>query len=798
MGKMIRGAASNPEGARLCGISIHRVSAVTWGIAGGLSAVTAVLLAPGQGSFDAAGLGPELLLRALGAAAVGGFVSVPAACIGGVVLGLVESLGQYFFSSGADATLLLFGAILAIFVLRAKVINRAAGLETSVSGDRRPLRVPPGMASHVLVRRQPFLLGAVGLAVAAVMPHLPYFSTDAHRFDLTLILVYALVGVALTVVVGWAGQVSLGHFALVGVGAYITARLAPHEWSLVSIVLIAGVAGAAAMTITGLPALRLRGLSMAVTTLGFAVVAPIWLFHQSWFGSDSPFGLTIDEPIRIVKDLGSPSQQGEVYYVGLVLLALVLLGAGALRNSVPGRLVFAVRDNEAAAASFGITPATVKLAVFAASGFVAGAAGVVWAEAWRNVANSQFNPAVSLSILAVPVIGGLGSLAGAVAAAVMVFAPAFFFGGIARWLFGQAAAQIGFQLALGGLGLVAIQLAYPTGIAGAAQRAWERLLEKVAARRPDEPERSDEPPLVATDVRLSFGGLRALDDTSIRVESGEIVGLIGPNGAGKTTLLNTISGAIQPDAGSIKVFGAEVADLPPEFRSGFGVARSFQNARLFPGLTVVETVQVALSGDSRVGFVSSTIGAPWARSLNRKTRDQALDILEKLNLTPWANSLTSDLSTGTRRICDLAAQMATRPKLLLLDEPTAGVAQRECEMFPPLLRRIRDELECAILLIEHDMPMLMSLCDRVYALETGRVIAEGTPEEVRSDPAVIGSYLGTDDAAINRSGAGTGNRSGAGTGNRSGAGTGNRSGAGATNGARPKRTRPVSAGKGGA
>src|SRR5207244_1328936 len=147
---------------------------------------------------------------------------------------------------------------------------------------------------------------------------------------------------------------------------------------------------------------------------------------------------------------------------------------------------------------------------------------------------------------------------------------------------------------------------------------------------------------------------------------------------------------------------------------------------LFPGLTVAETMQVALSSANRVGVVASIVGAPWARDVERRTRSEAHELLERFNLTPWADSLTAELSTGMRRICDLAAQMASRPKLLLLDEPTAGVAQRECEMFVPLLRQIRDALDCSILIVEHDMPLLMSLCDRVYAMETGRALGHAT------------------------------------------------------------------------
>jgi ABC-type branched-subunit amino acid transport system ATPase component len=253
-------------------------------------------------------------------------------------------------------------------------------------------------------------------------------------------------------------------------------------------------------------------------------------------------------------------------------------------------------------------------------------------------------------------------------------------------------------------------------------------------------------------VRVHFGGLVALDEPEIRVAAGEIVGLIGPNGAGKTTLINVISGVLRPDTGSVRLFGWEVADLPPEFRTAFGLARTFQDARLFGGLTVVETVQVAMTYRRRVGMLSAMVAAPWARATEATSRRDAEEVVERFGLTPWADALTSELSTGTRRICDLATQVAAEPKVLVLDEPTAGVAQREAEAFGPLLRRIREELDCSVLIVEHDMPLLMGLCDRVYAMEAGKVIAEGTPQEIRQDPRVIASYLGSKDAAVQRSG----------------------------------------------
>jgi ABC-type branched-subunit amino acid transport system ATPase component/ABC-type branched-subunit amino acid transport system permease subunit len=760
LGKQVRAAANNPDAARLCGISINRVQALCWALAGGLAAVSAVLQAPTQATFNVASLGPELLMLALGAAAFGAFVSLPAALAGGLLLGLVGQITSAVASNATQAQLAVFVTILIVILIRGRAISRVFASSGSAVAERSPLRVPEGMRGHPLVRGQRVWLGGIGLAVAVALPLVPYFRSEGHRFLLVLVILYAIVGVALTMLVGWAGQVSLGHFALVGVGAYMTARFAPHGWTLPALLFGAGVVGAVVMVVIGLPALRVRGLTLAVTTLGLAVVAPVWLFRQSWFGSDTPLGLPVKPP-PIASRLGTPHTQLAIYLTALAVLALTLAGGAALRRSSPGRLILAVRDNERASNAFGITPAAVKLAMLALSGAVASSAGVLWAVAWHSVATSQFGPELSIAVLAVPVVGGLGSLAGAAAAAAALYLPAFFVGPLVAGLFGNFGHSLGFQLFLAGFGITATLLRFPNGVAGGAQRAWEVFLERAAERQPAPPTVVvvDALPLVASGLLVHFGGIRALNEPEIEVRTGEIVGLIGPNGAGKTTLINVISGVIRPDAGSVRVFGEELVDLPPDVRAAYGAARSFQDATLFAGLTVTETVQVALARRHRVGMAASILQAPWARDTERDTRQQAGAIVSRLGLERWANTLTSELSTGTRRICDLAAQVAASPKLLLLDEPTAGVAQREAEAFGPLLRRIRDELDCAILIVEHDMPLLMALCDRVYAMEAGAVIACGTPAEIRADPAVIASYLGSDPSAIQRSGATDGRRS---------------------------------------
>jgi ABC-type branched-subunit amino acid transport system ATPase component len=237
------------------------------------------------------------------------------------------------------------------------------------------------------------------------------------------------------------------------------------------------------------------------------------------------------------------------------------------------------------------------------------------------------------------------------------------------------------------------------------------------------------------------------------VEVGEVVGLIGSNGAGKSTLMNVISGFQPTVAGAVVLWGQEVGSYPPHERARLGVGRTFQDARLFGDLTVRETVKVALEVHEQSEFIPSLLGYPPARRVEHRRSGEAAQLMDFLGLGHYADSFISDLSTGTRRIVELCCLLAHGSKLLLLDEPTAGVAQREAEAFGPLIQRVRAELDATIVIIEHDMPLVMSISDRVYCMDAGRCIAEGDPHTVRNDPVVIAAYLGTDERAIARSGA---------------------------------------------
>ena len=261
------------------------------------------------------------------------------------------------------------------------------------------------------------------------------------------------------------------------------------------------------------------------------------------------------------------------------------------------------------------------------------------------------------------------------------------------------------------------------------------------------------PVLECIGVVKRFGGITAVDEVDLQVGKGEIVGLIGHNGAGKTTLMDCISGFLELDAGRIRLRGVEVTDWPPHERAKGALGRSFQDALLFPTLTVAETIAVALERHlASRDMVAAALELPASYESELAVHQRVEALIDLMGLGAFAEKLTGELSTGTRRIVDLACILAAEPKVLMLDEPSGGVAQRETEALGPLLLRVRDHAGCSMLVIEHDMPLLSSICDRMIALELGGVIAEGRPAEVMAHPRVIESYLGTDESAINRSG----------------------------------------------
>ncbi len=258
--------------------------------------------------------------------------------------------------------------------------------------------------------------------------------------------------------------------------------------------------------------------------------------------------------------------------------------------------------------------------------------------------------------------------------------------------------------------------------------------------------------LTVEGLTVRFGGVHALNGVSFRAEAGAIVGLIGANGSGKTTTLDVISGLVSPQAGSVRIDGIDLAEYLPEERLGVGMVRSFQDCRLFPELTVLDVLLLSEDARSEVAVLSSTLRLPWARRAERRKLEAVEQVIEAFGLGRFRNHRTAELSTGTRRVVDLASIVLARPRLLLLDEPTAGIAQREAEAFVPLLRRLHQVADTTIVLVEHDVPLVFELCTSVVVMELGHVVAAGPPAEVRADPKALAAYLGASDEALLASG----------------------------------------------
>ena len=254
-------------------------------------------------------------------------------------------------------------------------------------------------------------------------------------------------------------------------------------------------------------------------------------------------------------------------------------------------------------------------------------------------------------------------------------------------------------------------------------------------------------------VQVSFGGVRAVDDADLAAEPGAIVGLIGPNGSGKTTMLDVISGLVTPRRGSVRLDGESLVEYLPEERAALGIVRSFQDCRLFPELRVEEVLLLTQDARRPVGILSSTLQMPWARRSERVKREAVDQVVHAFGIERFRRHQVSELSTGTRRVVDLASIVLARPRLLLLDEPTAGIAQREAEAFVPLLRRLHQLADTTIVLVEHDVPLVFALCTKVVMMETGAVVSSGTPDEVGRDPRALAAYLGASEEALAVSGA---------------------------------------------
>jgi ABC-type branched-subunit amino acid transport system ATPase component/branched-subunit amino acid ABC-type transport system permease component len=1041
LGVAVRASAESADRASLLGIPVRRINTLVWVIAAGMAAVGQLLRIPVTGVTIGAVLGPVLLLRALAAAVIGRMENLPVTFVSAVALGVVQQAVQYKTGHTYVADAVLLGVILvALLLQRGGGLERARLTGATSWAAIKEVRPIPRELRHLPEIR--FGIGGIVLAIGAALMIIP-LGWGPSRINLfTLGVITAIIICSLLVVTGFAGQISLGQLGIVAISAAAAGSMAQDGKEFFSTLLVAGLVGAGVSMAIGFPALRMDGPFYAVTSLGFSVAIGVFFLNEDYFPWLVPDPL--DPFLRpVIFNKFDLESEYSYYYLVLVVFALVAAAVWRIRTSRTGRAIVANRDNGRAAESYGISPRRAQLTAFALSGFIAGIAGGLYVYHQRGLSDTLYRPETSMLLFAIAIVGGLGSLPGALVGAsywtflnnssftetplsrlfasgigvlaILMFLPGglggvfyngrdrllrmiarmrgivvpslladvrvidasadtfeqhaeratrvsqpsadplllvrdlevaygrtqvlfgvdfhvergeivallgtngagkstllsaiaglvkpgggsivydshditghqptetvgagivFMPGGkgvfptlsvgenlaLAAWLFkgepeyvDQVTEQVlGYFPILreridqkagnlsGGeqqmltlaqafilrpnllmidelsLGLAPVIVEQLLGIVRAihqngttivlveqsvnvaitlAQRAvflekgevrfdgpTKELLEHpeilravflegasaasatatpASARRDGNGDqrfeavcphcgREHDVALEVRELSVSFGGVRAVRDVSFGVRQGEILGIIGPNGAGKTTVLDLISGFLTPTSGIVLVSNEDVTALAPDVRAERGLGRSFQDARLFPSMTVRQTIATAFERHVPVRDpIAAFLMSPAVTASEKVVDEEVSRLIAQMNLGAYADKFVGELSTGTRRVVDLACTLAHSPSVLLLDEPSSGIAQRETEALGPVLLDIREQTGAAMIVIEHDMPLICGISDQLLALELGEVVAQGTPDEVIHDPRVVEGYLGATGEVIRRSG----------------------------------------------
>ena len=733
-------AAENPVAAAALGYSPDRIAIVNWAMGGALAAVGGVLVAPIL--FLSVAALAFTVLRGLAAALVGSFRSFWWTLLGAFGIGVVEStLSRYLQDEGVFAPFVSSDGLLLGKFTSASVYRSVAFLlivvVMVVGGRSLPLR-------SALLDRLPAVgtgrvsVGAVAVAVAGAAALL-LTAPDDWALALLISMGTAIVCLSLVVVTGFVGQLSLAQMALAGFGAWAAGRLATtYDWPFVPAVLAGALAAVPVGALVALPALRTRGINLAVLTFGLSVlISEMVLGNAALTGG---FEGTRPEPPTLlgleIDALRHPDRYGLVVLVALVATGLAVAN---LRRGRAGLRMLAVRGNERAAASLGVSVRGAKLYGFALAAGIAGLGGALLAFRSVTVNYLPFTGFASIQILVIAVIGGIGYVIGP------LFAGPLAIGGLGARITESAGFAASTLELLSGALLVVILFANPNGMADTNVRSLRWLRRR---RRPPVPAA---PLPAATGVDLTgttlevraltvrFGGVVALEDVDLDVRPGEVLGLIGPNGAGKTTFIDAVTGFVSASPGSTVVLGDRTIDgWSPTQRARAGLGRSFQSLELFEDITVRENLLIACD-DQDVARYGVDLVRPGRPALT----PVAAAAVREFGLEPDLDALPGELPHGRRRLVAIARAVAASPSVLLLDEPAAGLTSVETEELGRLVRWLAHDVGLAVLLIEHDVALVLSVCDRVAVLDFGRLIALGGPDVVAEDPTVVAAYLGT-------------------------------------------------------
>ena len=747
-GMAVRGMAENMDRARLLGIPVNQLSLLLWSVAGGLAALTVVLRAPTEGVPLTAVAGPTVLLPALAAAVVVGMRSMAGAFVAAVFLGVLDQLVLWNVDNAAPTSVVLLVVIVVALLLQRRSSHRADSGESSwsVVGVGHGLPKAWSRLREIQIAKL-VLAGALVVGVLA----LPLFGSDSQVNFGTLTLAYGLVALSLVVLTGWGGVVSLGQVAVMGVGAVVTANLiADRNVDLFVCLGLSAVAGGLIALVLGLPALRVSGQFLAVTTLAFAVAMELYFLNPANYENLLPAAYQRPELWGALE----LSNERWLYALALALVAVGVVIVRNLKAARAGRTISATRDNERGAAAAGINTTETRLAAFIFAGMLAGVAGGLHAVALRGIGQSTYPASMSLLVFSMAVIGGVSSIGGTLAGVALVQ--------WAGYLFPKA------QLLLTGVGLLAILLVIPGGLAQAFEMWRDRFARMVARRHGlvehDEVETVEQAVdpghrgtihrdaagaglmlgsvrrerlgthlLTCEGVEASYGSLQVLFGIDMGVERNEMLALLGTNGAGKSTVLKSVAGLLPPGKGKITFDGRDITRLPAEEIARLGLSLMPGGKGVFPTLTVTENLRLAswmLRHDPDAA---------------RRMRDETIAMFPILG--ERHDQLAGDLSGGEQQQLSLAMAFITRPKLLCIDELSLGLAPTVVDRLVDKVREIHAH-GTTVVVVEQSVNVALLLCHRAVFLEKGQVRFRGPTAGLLDRPDILRAvFIGADNGS---------------------------------------------------